>query len=156
MDIQHIPKTFWHSLSIAVLVVSSGLTYIAYRSSTVSIELANTKINLSSELASSTIALSSALDEAKDAKADTEKKYDELLRQYERLEERLKQLKATTDVEGSVKSLFDKLRENCPDCMNLQPLPKSLPLTSFDQNINKAQLSLERLETLNKQIQSMQ
>lgn len=156
MDIQHIPKTFWHALSIAVLVVSAGLTYIAYRSSTVSIELANAKINLSSEVASSTIALRSALDEAKDAKADAEKKYDELLRQHEHLQERLKQIKSASDLEESVKLSFDRLVENCPDCINLQPLPKSLPMTNFDKNIDKAQLSLERLEALNKQIQPIQ
>lgn len=156
MDIQHIPKTFWHALSIAVLVVSAGLTYIAYRSSTVTIELANAKINLSSEVASSTIALRSALGEAKDAKADAEKKYDALLMQHERLQERLEQFKSTADAEESVKSSFERLIESCPDCINLQPLPQSLPLTDFDQNINKAQASLERLEALNKKIQPMQ
>jgi len=46
MDISNIPKTFWHSVSIAILVATIGLTIIAYRSASVSIEIANTKINL--------------------------------------------------------------------------------------------------------------
>lgn len=47
MDLTPIPKTFWHALSAAILVVSIGLIVIAYRSQSVTIEFANTKIALS-------------------------------------------------------------------------------------------------------------
>jgi hypothetical protein len=47
MDLSHIPKTFWHALSLAILAATLGLVIVAYRSSAVSIEVANTKISLS-------------------------------------------------------------------------------------------------------------
>lgn len=156
MDIQHIPKTFWHALSIAILIVSSGLTYIAYRSSNVSIELANAKINLSSEVASSTIALKSALDEAKEAKAETERKYDALIKQHELLQSQLRVIESQALSDNSAKLSLEKLKESCPTCLNIKPLPKSLPFATFDKNIIRAQQSLDKLETLNKQIQPMQ
>lgn len=50
MDISSIPKTFWHALSLSLLIATGGLVYIAYQSSTVSIEIANAKIQLSSAI----------------------------------------------------------------------------------------------------------
>jgi hypothetical protein len=47
MDLSSIPRTFWHAASIAILVVTCGLVVIAYRSTSVSIEIAHTKIDLS-------------------------------------------------------------------------------------------------------------
>ena len=51
MDISSIPKFFWYCCGFAILVATFGLTYIAYRSSEVSIEIANTKIQLSGAIA---------------------------------------------------------------------------------------------------------
>ncbi|MBU4320888.1 MAG: hypothetical protein KJ739_07360 [Nitrospinae bacterium] len=48
MDISHIPRSFWHALSFCMVVATIGLLIIAYKSSSVSIEIANTKIELSS------------------------------------------------------------------------------------------------------------
>ena len=50
MDISNIPKTFWHSLSIAILIATIGLTIISYKSDSVSIEIASTKISLLSAI----------------------------------------------------------------------------------------------------------
>ena len=47
MDISNIPKTFWHALSVAVLALTFGLVAIAWRSQSVTIEIANTKVALS-------------------------------------------------------------------------------------------------------------
>lgn len=46
MDLTHIPKSFWHALSISIVALTFGFLIIAYRSSTISIEVANTKIAL--------------------------------------------------------------------------------------------------------------
>jgi len=51
VDISNIPKTFWHSISIAILIATIGLTIISYKSASVSIEIANTKISLLSAIA---------------------------------------------------------------------------------------------------------
>ena len=48
MDTSNIPKTFWHSLSFCMVVGTVGLLVIAYKASSVSIEIANAKIELSS------------------------------------------------------------------------------------------------------------
>ena len=47
MDVAGIPKTFWHAVSVSILALTFGLLLIAYRSATVTIEIANTKIVLS-------------------------------------------------------------------------------------------------------------
>ncbi|NIY85207.1 MULTISPECIES: hypothetical protein [Vibrio] len=153
MEIQHIPKTFWHALSVAVLVVSSGLTYIAYKSSSVSIELANAKINLSSEVASSTIALKNALDKAKKAKEEAEQKYAALVSKHDLVNEQLKKLQAEARVNKNVSDVLKGFELNCPECIELKPLPKSLQLNNFDMNIEEVQKSLDRLEEINQQIQ---
>lgn len=50
MDVSGIPKIFWYSVSISIVFATFGLTIIAYHSANVSIEIANTKINLSSAI----------------------------------------------------------------------------------------------------------
>ena len=152
MEIQHIPKTFWHALSVAVLVVSSGLTYIAYKSGSVSIELANAKINLSSEVASSTIALKNALDTAKKAKEVAEQKYAELISKHDLVNEQLKKLQAEARVNKNVADVLKGFELNCPECTEVKPLPESLQLNNFDMNIEEVQKSLDRLEEINLQI----
>jgi hypothetical protein len=47
MKTLQIPKSFWHALSFCMVVATVGLVYIAYRLSSVSIEIADAKINLS-------------------------------------------------------------------------------------------------------------
>lgn len=51
METNNIPKSFWHALSICMIATTAVLLFIAAKSSTVSIEIANTKIELSSALA---------------------------------------------------------------------------------------------------------
>ena len=62
--------------------------------------------------------------------------------------------KAKTDPKWKLS--LDTFKAECPECTNIAPLPRVLPFTTFDQNILKAQESLNKLEALNKQIQPMQ
>lgn len=50
MDISQIPRSFWHALSFCMVSATLGLLYIAHASSSVSIEIANAKIELSSAI----------------------------------------------------------------------------------------------------------
>ncbi|TBW08562.1 hypothetical protein E0E52_08675 [Azotobacter chroococcum] len=78
MDTSNIPKTFWHALSICMMAATFGIIFIAYRSSTVSIEIANAKINLSSALAT-----------VKDIKGDLEAENERLKKVNEELQAKL-------------------------------------------------------------------
>lgn len=46
MEISSIPRSFWHSVSFCIVVATIGIIIISYRASSVSIEIANTKISL--------------------------------------------------------------------------------------------------------------
>ena len=97
MDIAHIPRSFWHSLSFCMVVATVGILYVAYTSSTVSIEIANAKIELSS-----------AISKAKDIKSDLKIENTRLIDANENLKEKLKALetKAAKSSTGiSVKDL---------------------------------------------------
>ena len=50
MDISNIPKSFWYALSFCMVAATLGILFIAYKSSSVSIEIANAKIKLSSAI----------------------------------------------------------------------------------------------------------
>ena len=52
MDTNNIPRSFWHACSFAIICTTVGLVFIAWKSSNVSIEIANMKIQLSSALSS--------------------------------------------------------------------------------------------------------
>ena len=46
MDVSNVPRTFWHAISLSIIFLTGGFLFIAYKSANVSIEIANTKINL--------------------------------------------------------------------------------------------------------------
>lgn len=152
MDIQSIPRTFWHSISLAILIVSAGLTHVAYKSSDVSIELANAKIDLSSEVASSTIALKNALTQAKKAKEATEQKYATLLKNYKTMQKQVAALKDQALNDKDIAHSLDVLEDNCPTCVELTPLPDTIALDDVETNIKDAQQSLDNLIEISKKI----
>lgn len=83
METANIPKMFWYALSFCMIVATLGLVYIAYRSTTVSIEIADAKINLSS-----------ALGQVQDIKADLEKENQRLIQANADLQTRLNKVNA--------------------------------------------------------------
>ena len=149
MDVpKNIPKLFWYSLSIAILVVSIGLTYIAYKSSNVTIELANTKINLTSEIAST--ALKAALEDAKKAKFEAEEKYKELLNKYEFIKKQMASIKSQIESDNINESDINEISKIYSEFIDTPKLPEKLEFKSFDANITRAQKSLEKLDTINR------
>ena len=63
----NIPAVFWYSASLCILIATTGLTYIAYLSTSISIEIADTKITLLS-----------VIDEAQALTLDVENKLEQL------------------------------------------------------------------------------
>lgn len=104
MDISSIPKTFWHALSLSVLLATGGLVYIAYQSSTVSIEIANAKIQLSS-----------AITETKEIKSDLEVE-----------NERLRQ--AAEELKTKIRLLENLVSSGSPPSVTTETLRKLKPL----------------------------
>lgn len=51
MDTSNIPRFFWYTVSVCIFAVTFGVLYLAYRSTSVSIEVANVKIELSAAAA---------------------------------------------------------------------------------------------------------
>jgi hypothetical protein len=47
MDISNIPKTFWYSVSFCIIFLTISFVVIAWKSTSLTIEIANTKIGLS-------------------------------------------------------------------------------------------------------------
>ena len=50
MDNLNIPRTFWHALSFCMIISTVVLLFIATKASNISIEVADTKINISSAI----------------------------------------------------------------------------------------------------------
>ncbi len=82
MDASNAPKFFWYSLSVAILACTVMLLVIAYRSTDVSIRIANAKIDLKQNAAEVEKVNDQLLQEnerIKTAQAELQRKYDKLL-----------------------------------------------------------------------------
>lgn len=146
MEVSGIPKFFWISLSLCMLIATCGIVFIAYRSSSVSIEIANAKINLNA-----------ALNTTKYARND--------------LEEELAQVKKiATDIKSKINLLRTLSRPNQPndvtiendalqgtdDIKNAQKQTEDL-LKNFDISItDKSSQVSNNLEELDKVLQNIQ
>jgi chromosome segregation ATPase len=87
IELNQIPRTFWNSVSFAVVALTIGLLVFGYRSTSISIEIANTKIGLS-QAVTETERINSELQERADAlaraKAELEAEVDRLNRELAR------------------------------------------------------------------------
>jgi malate synthase len=85
MQTSQIPKTFWHTVSVSLLAATVVLLYIALRSTSISIEIANAKINLNTAI-SETEQLNQELREQNEAllaaKEELQRKYEELMSSF--------------------------------------------------------------------------
>ena len=133
MDISNIPKSFWHALSFCMIVATLGITFIAYRSSSVSLEIANAKITLSS-----------ALSTVKDIKSNLEEENQRLKRTNDELQTALK------NSNGDVA----KIIRDTSISLDLKELLTGN--TSGDHNITVKRLDPRIFEQLDTQIQQVE
>ena len=84
MDTASIPKVFWHALSFCMVIATLGLLIIAYQSTTISLEIANTKIELST-----------AISETKEIKGELQLENERLQKANAMLEEKIAALTET-------------------------------------------------------------
>lgn len=135
MEKAHIPKSFWHSLSFCMVIATLGLLYIAYASSSVSIEIANAKIELSS-----------AISQAKDIKSDLVSENARLTNANKKLKEQLATLeteaiKSTTGI--SIEDLKSHGIFGEKNSLIRKPF-SAIEASRFD-NLDKKILSAEQL-----------
>ncbi len=86
METSNIPRFFWIALSFCMVVATLGVLGIAWQSASVSIEIANAKITMSS-----------ALSDVKEIKTGLEKENQKLLEEKESLESLLAELKQSVN-----------------------------------------------------------
>jgi septal ring factor EnvC (AmiA/AmiB activator) len=86
METSNIPRFFWIALSFCMVVATLGLLGIAWQSTSVSFEIADAKITMSSALA-----------DVKEIKSDLEIENKRLIEEKESLENLLSELKETTE-----------------------------------------------------------
>ncbi len=101
MDTSNVPKTFWYSLSFCMVAGTIGLLFIAYRASSVSIEIANTKIELLS-----------AVSQTKEIKAA--------------LEAESKRLSSANRLFQEKVAALEKSTKNSPSALPIEELTKGL------------------------------
>ncbi len=133
MDITHIPKLFWNSLSFCMLTATIGILYIAYTSSSVSIEIADAKINLSS-----------AVSTTKEIRSKLEKENERLQKINAELSEELRR----TSVEVA------KIMQN-PD-VEIETILNSWTLSNANIKLETASIDSKSFEKLNMQIQKVE
>ena len=100
MDTSNIPKSFWHALSICMLTATFGILFIAYKSSTFSIEIANAKLTLSSAIAT-----------AKDIQNDLEQENERLKKDHKELQDKLHSVRADVAKIVEDPSISDDFKE---------------------------------------------
>lgn len=136
MDISTIPKTFWHALSLSVLITTGGLVFIAYQSSTVSIEIASAKIQLSS-----------AITETKDIKSDLAAENEKLRRAAEELKTKVQLLEELVSSGPTPSITAETIRKLKPSDVDILERPASSispeRFKEFDSRIEQAQQYLK-------------
>lgn len=138
MDLSQIPKVFWHALSFSVVALTLGLLVFGYRSSTISIEIANTKIGLN-QAVNETERLNTELQKKAQvlhlAKAELQLQADNLNKEltnsntmpsrvFESAKESVEAVEIPQEDFTKNKSYIDKIKENLLDVRQYQ-VPKS-------------------------------
>ncbi len=122
MDTANIPRIFWHSLSFCMVIATVGLLFIAYQSTTISLEIANTKIQLST-----------AITETKEIKSELEVENERLKKANKILEEQMTMLERTASGGGTLSfspAELERLKTLADDRANIKPLV--IPKSRFD------------------------
>ena len=108
MNIESIPRTFWHSISICLLIVTCGLTYVAYKSENFTLQYNELQL-----FANSNDALKAQLNQQADNIAQQVQTLNEKEVELERLrllaETRLKDLE---EAQKKVEELKSRLRSS--------------------------------------------
>ncbi len=124
----NIPAFFWYAIGVALLSATLGVLAIAYRSSSVSIEIADAKISLSG-----------AISETEDLARKLEKENAELRHAREEVEKKVKELQAIVDARGPAPKLTPE------ELKTLSTFAKNLPPPEPAERFSAVQTDLRNL-----------
>ncbi|KST67571.1 hypothetical protein BC008_30715 [Mastigocoleus testarum BC008] len=136
MDISSIPKVFWYSLSISLLSLTTGLTVSSIFATSVSVEVANSKINLSKNI-NSVQRINQDLKNKVEELEEIDKAYKQLQQKYNRL------LKSTKP------SVTQELKELNREIQKFQSRVRKIENEDLKEKILQNE---EKLEAINEQI----
>lgn len=120
-----IPRSFWHAVSLCLLTTTVVLLYVAVKSSTVSIEIANAKISLNG-----------AISETEELNQELQEQNEELIKAQEELREKYEQLVAATRNNRGTEITAEVLKRINPETIQL----KQAKVSEDRYNANRAKL----------------
>lgn len=134
MDISNIPKTFWHSLSLSIVLLTLGFLFMAYKSASVSIETANMKITLHQ-----------AFEEAKMISNEIEREYEQLENFRNQLQSTLSRFQESTTLQEN-REQASVLQEQIQVQSRMLAEPRSRRnIDDLNKRIQSAQESLQKV-----------
>ena len=146
MDTSNIPRVFWYALSFCMVSATLGLIFIAYKSSDISIEIADAKIQLSSALA-----------ETKEIKSQLKIENERLFEANKDLEEKLalseELIKTPAEVSPAEDTTSDNRRRRA---LSVEEIKKYSFKNNNDSELPTPEISKERFQSIDEKIQSVQ
>ena len=137
MDTENIPRIFWHALSFCMVIATVGLLFIAYQSTTISLDTANTKTGLST-----------ARSETKDIKAELQVENERLKKANKLLEEQIAMLeRSVSDNGGPTVSAAELARIKALSDTRTSTQPSVIPESRFkelDDRLDMVQQSIQQ------------
>ncbi len=133
MDTSNIPKAFWYSLSFCMVVGTIGLLFIAYKASSVSIEIANTKIELLS-----------AVSQTKEIKANLEAESRRLASANRLFQEKVAALEKSARNTPSAPSIEELTKGLLQPAFATQDLTYKTEFNALDTKIKSAEEAIRK------------
>jgi Asp-tRNA(Asn)/Glu-tRNA(Gln) amidotransferase C subunit len=142
MEVNNIPGTFWNSLSVCMLAATFGLLFIAIRSGSVSIKVANAEIQME-KVASTTEQLSSVAQSVEELQSELETKRQSLASAADDLSAAYKGLGSAANSKSAPLTAIEteKLRASL-----IKPLPSRAELTIAPERIQSVKRQLESIQ----------
>lgn len=143
MDISSIPKVFWYSLSISLLSLTTGLTISSIRATEFSVEVANSKINITQDR----INLSKNINSVQRINQDLKIKVEDLEQvnnAYKELQQKYNKL-----LNSKKTSATQELRELKPNIQKFQTQVKKIDNENLKEELRQNE---EKLEAINEQM----
>lgn len=169
MNLESIPKTFWHSVSICLLIVTCGLTYVAYKAENFTLQynkmqlFANSNETLKAQLNQQAANIAQQVQTLNEKEAELEnlrllaetrlKDLEEAQKRVEELKSRLRSSKNVEALNGELTKKFEVLTSTVADravkeseIMESRAKLEALNLIQKQQQIQQEQQQLQVIQ----------